>query len=98
MEDWCYAQVNNSEELARLHFFSLTKSEPGGQVTFRITIKEFARPPQGQFVRFFAEADKHVNQRTAPVLPSGWGDTLTKALNDCLRMIREFPFEGEEAS
>jgi hypothetical protein len=52
VDDWAYAQMNNSEELAQLHFFSVTKSQPGGEVTFRITVKEFATPPQGQFVLF----------------------------------------------
>jgi hypothetical protein len=98
VDDWAYAQMNNSEELARLHFFSVTKLQPGGEVTFRITVKEFATPPQGKYFRFFAEADKHVNQKTAPVVPCGWGDSLTKALTGCLRMIRQFPFEGEEES
>lgn len=98
MEDWAYAQTNISEELAQLRFFSVTKRQPGGEVTFRITVKEFATPPQGQYVRFFAEADKQVNQKTAPVVPCGWGDSLAKALTGCLRMIRQFPFEGEEES
>ena len=53
MDDWAYAQANNSEELAQLHFFSVTKRQPGGQVTFRVTVKEYATPPEGQFVRFF---------------------------------------------
>ena len=98
MEDWAYAQTNISEELAQLRFFSVTKKQPGGDVTFRITVKEFATPPQGQYLRFFAEADKQVNQKTAPVVPCGWGDSLAKALAGCLRMIRQFPFEEEEAS
>lgn len=96
MDDWAYAQVSNSDELARLHFFCVTKTQPGGEVRFRITVKEFAAPPQGQYVRFFAEADKYVNQKTAAVLPCGWGDSLAKALSGCVRMIRQFPFEGEE--
>lgn len=99
MSEWDYAQADRSEELAQLHFFSTKKKrEHGGEVEFRITIKEFAVPPPGQFVRFFAEADKSVNQHTAPIVPCGWGDSLAKALSDCMRMIRQFPYEGEERS
>jgi hypothetical protein len=96
VSDWQYARVGNSEELAQLHFFLMRKTQPGGEVYFRITVKEFAAPPQGQYVRFFAEADKSVNQKTAPFVPSGWGDSLFRALSDCMGMIRQFPYEGEE--
>lgn len=94
MVEWRYAQTDRSEELAQLYFFSIKKRQPGGDVDFRITVREFAAPPPGQHLRFFAEADKQVNQKTAPFLPSGWGDSVMKALADCLRLIREFPYEG----
>lgn len=96
MAEWHYAQADRSEELAEFHFFSMKKRQPGGDVTFRITVREYATPPAGQRLRFFAEADKPVNQKTAAILPSGWGDSLVKALGDCLRLIRQFPYEGEE--
>jgi hypothetical protein len=58
--------------------------------------EELAVPPPGQFVRFFAQADKPVNQKVAPFLPTGWGNSLLDALSDCTRVIREFPCdEGE---
>lgn len=98
MSEWHYAQTDRSEELAELHSFSMKKCEEKAEVSFRITVKEFAVPPPGQFVRFFAEADKPVNQKTAPIVPSGWGDSLLKALSDCMRIIRQFPYEGEERS
>ena len=85
-----------SEELALLHHFSFKKQQGVGEVRFVITVKEFAAPPQGQFARFFAQADKHVNQKLAPILPTGWGNSLLDALTACARMIREFPYEGEE--
>jgi len=44
----------------------------------------------------FAEADKSLNQKPAPVVPSGWGESLLSALSDCMRMIRQSPNEGEE--
>lgn len=96
MADWQYAQADRAEELAQLYFFSMKKRQPGGDVSFRITVKEFASAPPGQHLRFFAEADKQVNQKTAPFLPSGWGDTILKALADCMRIIRDFPYEGDE--
>ena len=96
MSDWKFAQKDVSEELALLHQFFLKKQQKGGEICFLVTVKEFAYPPKGQFARFFAQADKHVNQKTAPFLPTGWGNSLLDALSDCARMIREFPYEGEE--
>lgn len=98
MTDWKFAQKNVSEELAQLHYFSFTKQQHGADVTFLITVKEFVTPPKGQFARFFAQADKEVNQKTAPILPTGWGSSLLDALSDCTRMIRDFPYEGEETA
>jgi hypothetical protein len=94
--EWEYAQSDRTEELAELHYFSMKKHQAGGDVTFRITVKEYATPPLGQHLRFFAEADKPVNQKTAPFLPSGWGSSVLKALADCMRLIRQFPYEGDE--
>jgi hypothetical protein len=96
LTDWKFAQKNASEELALLHHFSFIKQQPGAEVTFLITVKEFVTPPKGQFARFFAQADKEVNQKTAPIVPTGWGVSLLDALSDCTRMIRDFPYEGEE--
>lgn len=98
MADWMYLQENPTEQLALLHFFSLVKHQPTGEVVFRITVKEFAAPPPGQRLRFFAEADKPVNQKNASFIPCGWGNTLFNALGDCVRLIRQFPYEGEELS
>lgn len=96
MSDWKFAQKDVSEELALLHHFSFKKPQEAGEVCFVITVKEFVAPPKGQFARFFAQADKHVNQKTAPILPTGWGNSLLDALNACARMIREFPYEGAD--
>ncbi len=98
MSDWKFAQKDASEELALLHHFSFKKQQRAAEITFLITVKEFVTPPKGQFSRFFAQADKHVNQKMAPFLPTGWGNSLLDALNDCIRMIREFPYDGEETA
>lgn len=94
--EWHFTQTNSSEELAQLSFFSMSKRQPEGSVSFRIMVKEYALPPAGQRLRFFAEADKQVNQHSAPLLPSGWGDSVQEALEGCLRLIRQFPYEGED--
>jgi hypothetical protein len=94
--DWEYIHADAVEQLTRLHHFSIVKPHAGGSVTIAITVKEFAVPPPGQRMRFYAEADKTLNQKTAPFLPCGWGTSLFSALGDCVRMIREFPYEGEE--
>lgn len=96
MDDWVHIQAKSEERLMQLHYFSIVKVQPGGNVTFAITVKEFAAPPPGQRLRFYAEADKPVNQKTAPFVPCGWGTSIFSALGDCVRLIRQFPYEGEE--
>jgi hypothetical protein len=99
VSDWRFAQKHVTEELAQLHLFSFKKCQKPCDVSFVITVREFAVPPPGQFVRFFAQADKPVNQNVAPFLPTGWGNSLLDALSDCVRVIREFPCdEGEVAA
>jgi hypothetical protein len=93
--DWHFTSTNPSEALALLHLFTMTKRQPEGDVAFRITVKEYAVPPVGQRLRFFAEADKLVNQKAGALLPSGWGDSVLEALEGCVRLIRQFPYEGE---
>jgi hypothetical protein len=97
VSDWKFAQKEVSEELALLHYFSFKKNQKEGEIAFLVTVREFAAPPKGQFARFFAQADKYVNQKTAPILPTGWGGSILEALTACVRMIREFPYEGETA-
>ena len=62
MTDWMYVQENAAEQLAQLHYFSYLKHQQEGNILFQIVVKEFAAPPPGQRLRFFAEADKAVNQ------------------------------------
>jgi len=95
VSDWKFAQKDVSEELASLHHFSIKKNQKDGDVEFLVTVREFAAPPKGQFACFFAQADKFVNQKTAPIVPTGWGNSLLDALCACVRMIRQFPYEGE---
>lgn len=94
--DWHHIHTNPGEELAQLHVFTVKKRQPEGEVAFRITVKEYAVPPVGHRVRFFAEADKRVNQKSGALLPSGWGDSTWEALEGCLRLIRQFPYDGED--
>jgi hypothetical protein len=96
VSDWKFAQKDPCEELALLHQFSFKKPQGTGEVCFVITVREFAAPPKGQFARFFAQSDKLVNQKIAPILPTGWGNSILDALTACVRMIREFPYEGED--
>jgi hypothetical protein len=97
VSDWKYAQEERSEALAQLHFFSVKKRHASGEVEFRITVREYATADTGDMM-FFAEADKQVNQKTAPFRPCGWSNTLLGALSDCLRNIRRFEYEGPEQS
>ena len=70
MADWVHAQTDPGEELAQLHYFSFKKSEPGGEIDFVITVKEFASRNR-LHMRFYAEADKEINQKTAAFHPLG---------------------------
>jgi hypothetical protein len=92
--DWVYAQKDPAEELAQLHYFSFKKRQPEGEIEFVITVKEFASRNATQ-MRFYAQADKQVNQSTAPFHPFGWGDSLLAALTECMRTIRQYPYELE---
>ena len=94
MAEWELAQSHPSEKLAKLHHFSVTKQEAGGDVEFRIEIKEFICG-ENQMMRFYAQADKQTNQRTAPFTPCGWGSSLLKALDECIKAIHRFPYEGD---
>lgn len=95
MAEWTFAQTDPSDELAQLHFFSVTKRQPGGDTEFRITVKEFATP-RDESMRFFAQADKQTNQKVAPYTPCGWGNTLLKALAECVQAVHRFQYEGAE--
>lgn len=96
MTEWTYAQTDPAEELSRLHYFSVKRRQPAGDVEFLITVKEYVAGPGGESMRFVAQADKQTNQRTAPFTPSGWGSSLLGALSDCIRAIHQFPYEGPE--
>src|SRR5260221_14752673 len=99
MSDWVYLQANPAEELMRLHQFSIVKVQASGNVTFGITGKAFAVPPPGQRVRFYAGADRAVNQRAASFVPCGWGESLFSALGDCVRLIRQLTYvSGDRAA
>jgi len=92
--EWVHAQKDASEELAELHFFSFKKRQLDSEIEFLITVKEFASRNAMQ-MRFYAQSDKEVNQRTVPFRPFGWGDSLLAALTECLRAIRQNPYEPD---
>jgi hypothetical protein len=94
MSDWTFAQTEPAEELAQLHFFSMKKQQPEGDIEFVITVKEYVER-NNYHMRFFAQADKQTNQKTAPFTPFGWGESLLQALAECMRAIHRFPYEGE---
>ena len=88
MSEWQFMDCDPTEEFALLHYFCVKK----GDHEFVITVKEYAqRNPQ--HMRFFAKADKQVNQKTALFYPFGWGETLIQSLNECMKSIRKFPYE-----
>lgn len=94
MSEWSYAQSKPSDQLAQQHYFSMKKPlQEGGEMEFVITVHEYATPDDAS-MRFFAQADKQTNQKTAPFTPCGWGNTLLKALSECVLAVHRFPYEG----
>lgn len=91
MNDWGYAQNDPSEQLARLHFFSMIKHQDGQEIEFTIKVKEFITPKDGAML-FFAEADKQTNQKVFPYTPCGWGRTMLLALSECIKAVNRFPY------
>jgi len=94
MAEWEFAQEHSSDELAQLHFFSMKKRQPNGDVEFQIVVREYASRDSNRSMRFFAEANRQTNQNTAPYTPCGWGSTLYKALAECVEAVHRFPYEG----
>lgn len=92
MADWIYAQADPAEELAQLSSFSMKKQQPGGEVEFIITVREYVTRNK-HHMKFYAQADKQVNQKSAALTPFGWGETMLAALADCIGMIRRYPYE-----
>ncbi len=93
MAEWQFAETKPTDELAQLYYFSVKKPQGDGKVEFVITVKEFANP-RDESLKYFAQADKQTNQNTCAYTPSGWGDTLLKALAECIEAIHRFPYEG----
>ena len=95
MAEWVHAQKDPADELAQLHYFSFKKRQAEGEIEFVITVKEFASRNALQ-MRFYAQADKEINQRTAPFRPFGSGDSLLNALSECIRSIRQYTYEPDQ--
>ena len=90
MNDWSYIDADPAEHLARLHFFSMTKHQPDGDVEFRITVREHASP-QKLGMHFYAEADKHY-RRALPIYdaalePDSLRATTTMATPEAASMV-----------
>ena len=92
MTDGHFSQTDPSEEFAKLHLFAMQKRQATGDVEFVIAGFEYVNRNQLN-MRFYARADKQVNQKTAPFIPFGWGDTMLAALRECMKSIRKYPYE-----
>ena len=95
MDDWKFAQLDPSEALAKLHFFSIKKKHAHGEVEASITVKEFA-VAKASGMRFFAIADIELNRNLMKFQPCGWSETLAGALEECLHNLRKFEYRSPE--
>lgn len=94
MTEWKFAHAEKAEKFSQVHYFSMVQPQADREVEFVITVKEYVSPTDPAMV-FFAEADKQTNQKTMPFTPCGWGNTMLKALSECMRAVRRFPYEGD---
>jgi hypothetical protein len=92
LSDWSFAQHDEAEQLAKLEHFSVIKQTPHGDREILIAVYEY-HTPQDPAMKFVARANQSLYQKTAPVVPIGWGNNRLSALSACLAMIRKFPFE-----
>ncbi len=92
MAEWRYAQDKPTERLCKIEHYSMVKQQLDGEVEFLITVREYIDPPDPA-MRFLAQADKAINQKSAPYIPIGWGPSLLQALAECMKGIRKFPYE-----
>lgn len=70
----------------------MVKKTPGGDKELRITLSEYLTP-QDPAMKFVARADQPLYQKTAPIVPIGWGTNRLQALAACMAMVRKFPYE-----
>ena len=92
MSDWSFAQQDEAEQLAKLEHYSVIKKTDTGDKEILIVLYEYLTPAEPT-MKFVARADQPLYQKTAPVVPIGWGNNRLTALAACLAMIRKFPFE-----
>lgn len=92
MAEWSYVDTEPGEGFCELRYFGYTKKQAGGDVEFVITLREYVHPPDPA-LKYFAQADKQTNQKTAPFTPVGWGSSVASALHECVKSIRRFPYE-----
>lgn len=85
MSEWVFAQTDPSQQLAKLHFYSVKKGE--AEITIRV--REFVTP-KDPTMKFFAEAETPIHTGATPYTACGWGDTLFTALAECVREINRF--------
>ena len=95
MDEWTLAQSQPSDQLARLEYFSMKKVQDGREIEFVITVQERI-VGEDKSMRFFAQADKQTNQKTAPYYPTGWGSTLIDALSECIKAVHLFRYERDD--
>jgi len=92
LSDWSFAQKDEQEQLAKLEHFSVLKKAASGDKEILIALYEYITP-NDPAMKFVAKADQPLYQKTAPVVPIGWGNNRLQALSACLAMIRKFPYE-----
>jgi len=92
LTEWKFAQRNENERLAQVHYFSMIKVQGDQQVEFGIKVYEYFTPADPS-MPYFAVADKKVNQSAGGYTPTGWGHSLLEALSACMASIRRFPYD-----
>ncbi len=92
MAEWSYVDTEQGEGFCEIRYFGFVKKQASGDVEFLITLREYVHPPDPA-LKYFAQADKQTNQKTAAFTPVGWGSSVASALHECVKAIRRFPYE-----
>lgn len=92
--EWQFVDALAEERLARVEHYSIVKHQDGREIEFFITVREYLHP-RDPSVKFLATADKQTNQKTLAYTPTGWGNTVIRALAECVQAVRRFPYEGD---
>jgi hypothetical protein len=93
--EWVHAQKDPADELAQLHYFSFKKRQ--GRGGDRVCDYREGVCVEERSADALLRAGGQGNQpENCPFRPFGSGDSLLNALSECIRSIRQYPYEPDQ--